>query len=153
VLWRLVWEPLAQHLPVGTHTVYVAPDGPLTGLPWAALPGPKPGKVLLEAYALAVVPHGRFLGEQLQSSRARPPAAQGMLLAVGDVSYDQPAQAVAVHPDRPGGLRAAERAGAKLSWPALAATARELGPRRPHHARCGQFARLAGLIRSPRPLP
>src|SRR5262249_22288590 len=38
-LAALVWQPLQQHLPAGLHTVYLAPDGDLTRLPWAALPG------------------------------------------------------------------------------------------------------------------
>jgi tetratricopeptide (TPR) repeat protein len=38
-LRRSVWDKLAKYLPAGTQTVLLAPDGPLTGLPWAALPG------------------------------------------------------------------------------------------------------------------
>jgi CHAT domain-containing protein len=79
--------------------VYVAPDGELTQLPWGALPGGGPDRVLLDDYALAVLPHGPFLLEQLTPSPARsaqrPPAPQGLLL-VGGIRYDdQPAAAVA----------------------------------------------------------
>jgi CHAT domain-containing protein/tetratricopeptide (TPR) repeat protein len=106
-LRRLLWEPLAKHLPPGTRTLYLCPDGALTQLPWAALPGEKPGTVLLEDYAVAVVPHGHFL---LQALAARPdsPAGEGKLLAVGGVDYGEPAD------------------GDKLRWPPLPGTAREL---------------------------
>src|SRR5262249_8502589 len=45
---RLVWEPLRPHLPAGLHALYLAPDGRLTEVPWAALPGRRPGSVVLE---------------------------------------------------------------------------------------------------------
>jgi len=65
VLCRLVWLPVAGLLPAGTSAVYLCPDGALARIPWAALPGGKPGAFLLEDYALAVVPHGPFLLDQL----------------------------------------------------------------------------------------
>jgi CHAT domain-containing protein/tetratricopeptide (TPR) repeat protein len=87
-LRQLVWEPLARHLPAGARTVWLAPDDRLTGLPWAALPGSKPGTVLLEEVALAVVPHGPFLLEALEgASRTRPPPTAGRLLVLGGVDY------------------------------------------------------------------
>ena len=66
----------------------LAPDGHLTGVPWAALPGDKAGTVLLEQYALATVPHAPFLLDRLT---APPPATddRGLLLAVGGVAYEQ----------------------------------------------------------------
>src|SRR5439155_12916571 len=68
VLARLVWEPIAKALPAGTHTLYLSPDGDLARVPWCALPGSTPGKVLLEEFTggIAVVPHGPFLLEQLK---------------------------------------------------------------------------------------
>src|SRR5262249_15005557 len=64
-LKELVWDRLAAELPPGTKAVYVCPEGDLARLPWAALPGAKPGTVLLEDFALAVVPSGPWLLEQL----------------------------------------------------------------------------------------
>src|SRR5262249_19547003 len=95
----LVWEPVEKCFPSGVHTVYVAPDAELTQLPWGALPGRGPDRVLLDDYAVAMVPHGPFLLEQLTPAPARaaqrPPAPEGMLL-VGGIRYDdQPAAAVA----------------------------------------------------------
>lgn len=93
---RLVWEPVRKALPAGIDAVYVSPDGALCGLPWAALPGDRPGSVLLEEYAVAVVPHGRFLLDALGPPDPFRRRADG-LLAVGGVPYGDPA-------DRPGGL-------------------------------------------------
>src|SRR5262249_19135476 len=83
---RLVWQPLPPHLPAGLHTVYVAPDGELTRIPWAALPGRQPGTVLLEETAIAVVPHGSFLHDRFGST---PPQRLpgGVVLALGGVDY------------------------------------------------------------------
>jgi CHAT domain-containing protein/tetratricopeptide (TPR) repeat protein len=89
---QLVWEPLAPHLPAGTQTVYLSPDEDLARLPFAALPGSRPGRVLLDDYALAVVPHGPFLLEHL----LYPPrflAGPEPVLAVGGVGYDPPGSA------------------------------------------------------------
>jgi serine/threonine protein kinase/CHAT domain-containing protein/tetratricopeptide (TPR) repeat protein len=82
----LVWDPIARELPAGTKGVYVAPDSALAGLPWAALPGMKAGTVLLEELAVAVVPHGPFLLEQLKY----PPqfaAGKELVVGLGGVDY------------------------------------------------------------------
>jgi CHAT domain-containing protein/tetratricopeptide (TPR) repeat protein len=84
---RLVWDRLAPHLPSDTRTVLVAPDEALTQLPWAALPGDRPGSVLLEDYAFAVVPNGPFLLDHLTAAPESEPDP-GLLLAVGGVHYD-----------------------------------------------------------------
>jgi CHAT domain-containing protein len=95
-LRELVWEPVEKHFPAGVRTAFVAPDGELTQLPWGAVPGRGPDRVLLDDYALAVVPHGPFLLEQLTPPPARaagrPPAPEGLLL-VGGIRYDDQAAA------------------------------------------------------------
>ncbi len=88
VLRRLVWEPFARRFAPETTTVVLALDGWLTAVPWAALPGDKPGTVLLEQYTLTTVPHAPFLLDRL-TAPARPANARGILLAVGGVAYDQ----------------------------------------------------------------
>jgi CHAT domain-containing protein/Tfp pilus assembly protein PilF len=118
-LRRLVWDPLAVHLGPDTDTVYVSPDGALHGLPWAALPGSKAGTFLLEEYALALVPHGPFLLDQL-TAPPRPQEGKGTLLAVGGVAYDQEAT---LQPDI---RRAADRGKDQGTWPALPGTVQEL---------------------------
>ncbi len=87
-LRRLVWEPLAKQVPRDTNTVIIAPDGRLTAIPWAALPGDRPGTVLLEQYALATVPHAPFLLDRL-TAPTRKADDRDVLLAVGGVAYDQ----------------------------------------------------------------
>jgi CHAT domain-containing protein/Tfp pilus assembly protein PilF len=94
-LRRLLWAPIEKTLATGATTIYVAGDGELMQLPWAALPGKGKDRVLLDDYALAVLPHGPFLLEQLTPppprSGKRPPAADGLML-VGGIHYDdQPA--------------------------------------------------------------
>jgi Tfp pilus assembly protein PilF len=61
-LRKRLWEPLAQHLE-GVRVVLVSPDGPLNGLPWAALPGSEQGTFLVHEYAFTVVPIPQLLPE------------------------------------------------------------------------------------------
>jgi CHAT domain-containing protein len=83
-LHERVWAKLAPHLPAGTMTLYLAPDGDLARMPWAALPVAG-DRVLLEEYALATVPHGPFLLEALLYPRAYRGAESTLLL--GGVEY------------------------------------------------------------------
>jgi tetratricopeptide (TPR) repeat protein len=116
---RLVWEPLAACLGPDTDSVYLSPDGALHALPWAALPGRQAGSFLLEEYALALVPHGPFLLDQL-TAPPRSPDVPDALLAVGDVSYDQEAAL------QPAIRRWAEPGMDEGKWPALPGTVKEL---------------------------
>jgi tetratricopeptide (TPR) repeat protein len=125
-LRKRVWGPLAEHLPGDTETVFLAPDGALTALPWVALPGPTPGKVLLEEpFTLALVPHGRFLLERLL---AKGPAdrAAGLLLAVGAVQYDKAPRLVEKPKDEPAPDHGPALGSTRISWKELAGTEREL---------------------------
>jgi CHAT domain-containing protein len=79
---------LAQHIPPRTTTVIIAPDGAMTAIPWAALPGDRSDTVLLEQYAIALVPHAPFLLDRLTTPvRSRDDA--GVVLALGGVAYGQ----------------------------------------------------------------
>ncbi len=71
-LRHLLWEPIARHLPAETKTVLIVPDGLLTAIPWAAMPGERPGTFLLEQYAFAVAPHAAVRAGSLVH-----PGAQG----------------------------------------------------------------------------
>jgi CHAT domain-containing protein/tetratricopeptide (TPR) repeat protein len=102
-LSRRVWRPLEKHLG-GVKTVLIAPDGVLTGLSFAALPGSKPKarSYLLEELTIGYVTSGRHLLE-LAAEDARPDAAG--LLAVGGLSYGAAPRgkaATAVYKDLPG---------------------------------------------------
>ena len=88
-LRRLVWEPIAAYLPPSTTRLFLAPDGALASLPFAALPGPDARTALVDQYVIARVPHGPFLLESL--GRPEPPAkGNGPFLALGAVEYDPP---------------------------------------------------------------
>jgi CHAT domain-containing protein/Tfp pilus assembly protein PilF len=117
-LRRLVWDKLSPHLPADTRTVLLAPDGALTQLPWAALPGKRPGSVLLEDYAFAVVPHGPFLLERLSATPRSAPDS-GLLLAVGAIQYDQEPRSIPkVKPEQLLAWRPAERGSRTVRWTA-----------------------------------
>jgi CHAT domain-containing protein len=119
-LRELLWEPLLPHLK-GARTVLVSPDGATTRLPFAALPGSRPGSYLLEEIDLAVVPVPQLLPELLARAKAIGPAS---LLLVGDVYY---------------GPAKSKRTGAVLGgWQALPGTRAEA-------------AALAGLFRKHNP--
>jgi tetratricopeptide (TPR) repeat protein/CHAT domain-containing protein len=129
-LRKLVWEPLARHIPNGTTTVYLAPDGALSYMPWAALPGNRPGTVLLEQYALATVPHAPFLLDRLTAPKpADRESSAGLLLAVGGVAYGQEPKPVDDERTKVQLLaaRPAEtKRGAGSGWPELPGTLQEL---------------------------
>jgi CHAT domain-containing protein/Tfp pilus assembly protein PilF len=117
-LRRLLWDRLTPALGSDT-TIYISPDGNLNALPWAGLPGTKPGSFLLEEYTIALVPHGPFLLEQLTAvSQGR--GGKDMLLAVGGIAYDEKPQ-LQPEPRRP-----AAREGMKGKWHALPGTEKEL---------------------------
>jgi tetratricopeptide (TPR) repeat protein/CHAT domain-containing protein len=111
-----VWEPL-QGAVAGAKTVLVSPDGVLSKVPWAALPGKEPGTYLIEDVAVAVVPvPAQLSGFVADRSRTdeRP-----SLLVVGDVRFDGPAGFSGT-----GTVAAAQRnrGGDGIRWPALPGT-------------------------------
>jgi len=83
-LRRLLWEPLTPHLQ-GARAVLISPDGPLTRLPFAALPGQSPDRYLLEEVAVAVVPVPQQLPDLMATGKE--PGASPSLLLVGRVDY------------------------------------------------------------------
>ena len=86
-LRKRLWEPLAEHLH-GVKVVLVSPDGPLHGLPWAALPGSKEGTFLIHEYAFAVVPVPQLLPELLRAS-PRLAGEQPSLLLAGGIAFGE----------------------------------------------------------------
>ena len=67
-LRRRVWEPLERHLDQA-KTVLVSPDGTLSRLPWAALPGKVPGTCLIAQQAFVITPVPRLLHQRLTDPR------------------------------------------------------------------------------------
>jgi CHAT domain-containing protein/tetratricopeptide (TPR) repeat protein len=79
---RLLCEPIESAL-ADCRTVILIPDGRLSRIPWAALPGRRPGSFLVEDYALAQAPYGQYVAGLLSE-----PAAQGEgFLLVGGIDY------------------------------------------------------------------
>jgi CHAT domain-containing protein/tetratricopeptide (TPR) repeat protein len=118
----LVWDRVRQELPVSIKTVYLCPDAVLCRLPFTALPGDKPGTILLEDFALATVPHATFLLDKLwPPDPLKNPPSQA--LVVGGVQYD--ADLAATPPDALAQRGPLVRPGAKLGWPFLPATVGE----------------------------
>lgn len=113
----LVWANVREQLPAGVKTVYLSPDWVLSRLPWAALPGDKPGTILLEDFAVAVIPHGSFLLGQLWPRDAAKAEAAGVLV-VGGVDYQ------AAIAGRPAG-DVPVLSGVKAGWSELPAAAAE----------------------------
>jgi CHAT domain-containing protein/tetratricopeptide (TPR) repeat protein len=87
-LARLVWQPLRRHLG-GAQTILIAPDGDLCGLPFAALPGSKPGTYLVEELAIGYVTSGRHLLE-LEASKGEKRGAG--LFTLSGLDYGKPAK-------------------------------------------------------------
>ena len=125
---RLVWQPLAKVFPDSVRTVYICPDPPLATIPWAALPTGRRDHVVLEDYAVALVPHGQFLLRQLAEEPMNTEVSEQLLL-VGDVSYDNRPSTSAV--DDPlllaqRGKRDAAVGDQQLEWPYLPGSKREM---------------------------
>ena len=85
-LRQAVWDPVSSCLPTHVETVYIAPDGVLGAVAWSALPAATDNSLLLEHYAIATVPHGPFLLDQLRQPPSEP-ETRASVLAVGDVEY------------------------------------------------------------------
>lgn len=81
-LARLLNTPLRASL-AGRRLLLTAPDGPLHGLPLAALPGQQPGSFLLEEMAVCYLTSGR----QLLAPRMQRDSLGTGLLAVGDLDF------------------------------------------------------------------
>jgi CHAT domain-containing protein len=90
-LSQRLWAPLASALG-GATEVLIAPDGVVCGLPFAALPGKKPGAFLLEEVAIGYVTSGRHVLELAADSDR---AAAAGLLALGGLTYGESQTAVA----------------------------------------------------------
>jgi CHAT domain-containing protein len=84
---ELAWEKVRKALPAGVTALYLCPDAVLCKVPFAALPGDRPGTILLEDFAVAVIPHAPFLLDKLwpQAPQKNPPTGA---LVVGGVKYD-----------------------------------------------------------------
>ena len=81
-LRKRLWDPLATYVK-GAKVILVSPDGPLNGLPWAALPGAKEGTFLVHEHAFAIVPTPQLLPEVVRAAPRRADQLPSLLLAGG----------------------------------------------------------------------
>ncbi|HJT34455.1 MAG TPA: tetratricopeptide repeat protein [Pirellulales bacterium] len=112
---RRVWTPIANHLADAT-TVLISPDGPLSCLPWGALPGKTEGTYLIEDVSLSIVPEPQLLPDMLAGDSGRREMAS--LLLVGQVDYEA-APGLADTASRPA-------ARGRAPWPPLDSTRIEI---------------------------
>jgi CHAT domain-containing protein/tetratricopeptide (TPR) repeat protein len=117
----LAWTKVRQELPAAVKVVYIAPDLALCRVPWAALPADQPNRVLLEDYAIAVLPHAPFLLDKLWPPEPRPNRPAGVL-AVGGVAYAADPPRVQLAANRGAPLFKPEQ---KLAWANLPGAAAE----------------------------
>jgi len=120
-LRRLLWQPLEKYLG-DASTVLLSPEGPLTQLPFAALPGKAPGSFLVEERAVVVVPLARWLPRMLQDEKLTASNDVPSLLLLGDVDFTS-ADAVAKSDQKP---MVGQRAGLFKDWANLPGTRGEI---------------------------
>jgi CHAT domain-containing protein len=117
-----IWHKLEERLH-GAKLVLISPDGALSRVPFAALPGSKKASYLLEEIAIAVVPVPQLLPHLLAP---RPAVGKGQpsLMVVGDVSYGGAAGGGEVSVDRRAAARTSQAA--LFQWKALENTREEV---------------------------
>jgi len=119
---ELVWAKMRKEIPLGVKLVYASPDLALCRVPWAALPGDRPGTILLEDYAVAALPHAAFLLDKLWPQAPLPNRSSGVLV-VGGAAYDSdPAAPIPLALNRGDPLL---KPGQKMGWSALPGAAAE----------------------------
>jgi CHAT domain-containing protein len=89
-LSHLVWAPLKPHVE-GATSVLVAPDGPVTTFPLAALPGRRPGTYLVEDLAIDYLSSAhRLVAPPATPAKGKakgPQAKLDGLLGIGGIDY------------------------------------------------------------------
>jgi len=124
-LRAIVWEPIERELGPGTTTVIIAPEGQLARMPWAALLGKKPGRVLLEDYTIGIVPNGFVLLNRLPNGQNAGTKTVGLFLGIGDVRYGTvPARAGSTSAG--GGTISVQQGSRPVFWRELPGTRTEL---------------------------
>ncbi len=120
---ELIWDKVRKELPGNVKVVYISPDAALCRVPWGAILGDKPGTILLEDYAIAVIPHARFLLDKFwpQDPLKSPPNGA---LVVGGVKYDAEPSAFRSNTIAARG-NPLVKPGTRLGWPFLTGTAAE----------------------------
>ncbi len=120
VLRSRIWNPLAVEQ---ADHVLICPDGILCQLPFAALPGNKDGKYLLEEIPVTVFPVPQWLPELLEGEQ--PASPQDRLMVVGNVAFGEPGSSPAEQPQSDNGDADGTRSG-DIRWQPLPGTKVEL---------------------------
>ncbi len=101
LLRERLWEPLTKNLPPD-GLVLISPDGVLGQLPFAALPGAKPGTNLIEERGLVFIPAPRLLQplQSISDKLSKPQSERKtdlpeQLLVMGNIDYREPPASVA----------------------------------------------------------
>lgn len=119
LLRERLFEPVEKCFPQDTRYIYFVPDGPLCQLPWCALPGRQPASVLIQEYAIGLLPYGAFITDgrfhEKPPLRQRPPRSY---LLVGAVDYDRR--------QLPDGRQPTQSDPPPRRWSALSHTAQEI---------------------------
>jgi tetratricopeptide (TPR) repeat protein/CHAT domain-containing protein len=84
-LRETLWQPLEESL-AGAKTVLISPDGDLGRLPFAALPGSRPGSYMIEDLSIVLAPVPQLIPELLKRPTGAPLRHQ--LMVMGGVNYD-----------------------------------------------------------------
>jgi CHAT domain-containing protein len=116
-----VWAPIEACFDDDVRIVYVCPDRDLSLCPWNALPGKKVGSVLLDDYAIALLPCGAMLCGPEATTPYSADEGNAQWLLVGGVDYN------AVQSSSRGtdmSLRNATQS--RPQWPELPSTRQEL---------------------------
>ena len=79
-----LWDPLETYCR-DVNIVIVSPEGRMTDIPFAALPGQDPQRYLIEEHALVTVPNAFLLSRLTESSVTR--RSEHAALVVGDVDF------------------------------------------------------------------
>lgn len=83
-----LFDPLRAHLGANVKHLYLSPDSRLHQMPWHALPGSTPNKMLVDDCSVSVVPHGSYLVERLKQPDSA--VAGDRFLVMGGLEYGSP---------------------------------------------------------------
>lgn len=85
-LAKLVWQPIAQHLPEACQTIYLIADGTLHFVPWGAIPIDDGTRYLIEKHQLLTAPNVPWLLSRLADQT--PSDTLDRFVGIGGVYYD-----------------------------------------------------------------
>ena len=89
-LFDTLLEPIVNTMKPG-DVLCLIPDKVLHRLPFAALMSPGKGKYLIESHALFYAPSLSVLWSRLEAGKNKPASGQGLVLSVGNPSFDRKA--------------------------------------------------------------